>query len=372
MPFFLLAAAGAALHLTIASRTQVISAAYFGSLQERLATALQVPFHYLWKTFWPIGLSAFYPDRFSRELLSLPVLAATMVLVAGAVATWRLRRRFPELLLGGGWFAITLLPVSNLFATSPVVADRYLFLPSGGLALLIAGLLCRLPLPRRRLAILVAVLLIPLGWLTVQRNLVWHSELSLWSDTVKRSPGVAAVWFNLGRAGQKTARPGLALEAYLRAISLDRANRLALDNAAGMFPASRGTIAERRQLAVDLAAKLPPYPAGLALLGYTPARWPDQGAVEELLLNLLAVENGSPELQLALANLYRQAGAVDRAAAVYNEASRLGVGNGAAELGLAALAGAAGDRATMERQLVAARSRGGVPETVIRAVAGGN
>ena len=129
------------LHLAVARQTTVISSIYYGSWQERVAVALQIPFFYLKKTFLPTGISAFYAVDFSHKLFEPQVLLAAVMLAAVAIACCLLRHRFPELLLGVGWFFITLLPVSNLFATSPVVADRYLFLPSIGLAFLIAATL---------------------------------------------------------------------------------------------------------------------------------------------------------------------------------------------------------------------------------------
>lgn len=367
LPFVLLAGAGAALHLTIARQTAVISAAYYGSLAERVAVALQVPFFYLQKTLLPRELTAFYAENFATVITAPQTVAAALVLAAAAAAAWLLRRRLPELLLGGGWFIITLLPVSNLFATSPVVADRYIYLPSVGLAFL-AAVLCYRLCRRFKAAVVVGVLLVPLALLTQNRNRVWHDDITLWSDSAARTPQVAGVWFNLGRAWHRTPRLGLALEAYLRAVSLDPADLKALDNAATLFPSTRGSLAERRELVRELAAKLPPQPAGLALLGYTPAGWQHPDAAEELFLNLLAVDTGSVALQLALANLYREVEAYDRAMAIYGDVVKSGQGRGEAEFGLAAIAAADGNRQEMARLLALARSKGGVPENLLRSI----
>lgn len=365
LPFVLLAGGGAALHLAIARKTTVISAAYYGSLAERVAVALQIPFFYLRKTLLPLDISVFYSGNFSRSVASLPAMGAAALLVAVAVAAWLLRRRLPELLVGGGWFLITLLPVSNLFATSPVVADRYLFLPSFGLAFLAASLLARLRLPFKGAVAIVLLLLVPLALLTVSRNRVWHDDITLWSDTAARSPQVAGVWFNLGRAWHRTPQLGMALEAYLRAVSLDPGDRKSLDNAASLFPSTRGSIAARHDLVRDMAAKLPPYPAGLALLGYTAAPWRHPDAAEELLLTLLSADSRSTALQLALANLYLQVGAPERAVSIYDQIVTSGQGRGEAEFGLAAIAAAAGKPQEAKRLLDIARSKGGVPETLL-------
>lgn len=319
LPFLAVAAVGAGLHLTIAGKSSVISASYFGSFQERIAVALQIPFFYLKQTVFPAKISAFYVDDFSRSLFSPGALLAALALVLLAVLAWLLRRKLPEVTIGLGWFIITLLPVSNLFATSPVVADRYLFLPSVGLAFMLAALLARLfraPLPHLAVC---GVLLLPLSVMTLKQNSSWHDDITLWSATAKQSPAVAGVWFNLGRALHRTPQLSRALEAYLRAVKLNPADTRALDNAASLFPSTRGPIRERHQLVLSLAEQLPDYPAGLEQIGAAPLAWRYPDAAEELFLYLLAADPQSRHLRLALASFYRKMGAEDRAAAILQQ-----------------------------------------------------
>jgi hypothetical protein len=366
LPYGLIAVAGAALHLAIAGRTTVIAPTYFGSGGERLAVALQIPFFYLKQTLLPTAISAFYVDDFSRSIVAPGSLAAALALVIILSVCWTLRQRLPELALGFGWFIITLLPVSNLFATSPVIADRYLFLPAVGLAFVIAVLMERLLRGNGRLLSVAAVVALPLGVLTVAQNRVWHDDISLWRAAASRSPQVAGVWFNLGRAWHRTPELSKALEAYLRGVSLDSSDIRSLDNAAAIFPSTRGSLTMRKELVRDLAAKLPPYPAGLSLLGFTKATWRYPDAAEELLLSLLAAESGSSNLQLALANLYLQVGALDRAKKIYEEVVKAGTGQGEAEFGLAVLAAASGNRQEADRLAAISKGKGGVPELLLR------
>jgi len=367
LPFFAVSAAAAGLHIAIARQTTVISSAYGGSLPERVAIALQIPFYYLKKTLLPTGLSAFYPDLFSRSLTSLPVILSCVLLLAATLVVWRLRGRLPELGFGYGWFMITLLPVSNLFATSPVVADRYLFLPAVGPCFTVAALLGRLAVGTVRRGITAAglLLLVLLAVMTHGRNRVWRSDISLWSNTSLRSPGVAGVWYNLGRAWHRTTRLGLALDAYLRAVKLDPADQKALDNAAALFPTDLGSLVEREELVAGLAGQLPPAPAGLALIGHTDSPWSRPEAAESLFLRLMEIDRESLELRLALANLYLKVGAVDRATAIYTDIRGSGGGRGEAEFGLARIATAAGDRAAAAELLAIARKKGGVPEPLL-------
>src|SRR6185369_14327706 len=192
--------------------------------------------------------SAFYAENFSLSLGSPRVLLSALLLAVMTIIAWMLRRRYPEILLGGGWFVITLLPVSNLLATSPVVADRYLFLPSFGLAFTAATLVSRIRLPLKFTVLLLLLVLSFFAQLTFSRNRIWHDDIALWNDTALRSPRVAGVWFNLGSAWHKTPQISMALESYLRAALLDPSDIRSLDNAAALFPASRGSIDSRREL----------------------------------------------------------------------------------------------------------------------------
>jgi len=371
LPYFAVSAAAAGLHIAIARQTTVISAAYGASLVERGAIALQIPFFYLKKTLLPTGLSAFYPDLFSRSLTSLPVLLGGVLLLAVTAVVWRLRRRLPELAFGYGWFMITLLPVSNLFATSPVVADRYLFLPAIGPCFTVAALLGRLATAgsvRRGITVAGILLLVVLAAMTHGRNRVWQSDIALWSDTALRSPGVAGIWYNLARAWHRTTRLGLALDAYLRAVTLDPRDQKALDNAAALFPAALGSLAERKELVAGLAGQMPPPPAGLALIGHTDRPWSRPEAAEALFLRLLEMDRESVELRLALANLYLKVGAAERATAIYADIRGSGGGRGEAEFGLGRIAAASGDRGAAAELVAIARQKGGVPESLLRLV----
>jgi len=366
IPFFIISGAGAALYIAIARKTTVISAAYFGSFNERLAVALQIPFFYLKKSLLPFDISAFYVENLALSLSSPKVLFSVLLLITLAGGAWLLRKKAPEVLIGGGWFVITLLPVSNLLATSPVVADRYLFLPSFGLAFTAAALVSRIFKP--------CILLIPLSLLvicffavlTFKQNRIWHDDISLWRQTSLRSPQVAGVWFNLGRALHGTPQLAAALDAYLRAYRLDPADLKSLDNAASLYPSTRGPVTARHELVKSLADQLPPYPAGLSLIGYTDVQWQHPDAAEELFLYLLNADRQSLTLQLALANLYRKLGAFDRAVPVYTAIMNSGQGRGEAEFGLASVASVTGDLTEKARLLALAKAKGGVPEDLLR------
>jgi tetratricopeptide (TPR) repeat protein len=112
-------------------------------------------------------------------------LAAVSAILAAAVAR---RRKDPILFWAAGFFAIALLPVSNLiFPIGATMAERFLYLPSIGFAIAAAALLERLD---RRVPVKYAavVLLILLAGRTFARNRAWQDNLTLARNDVENAP----------------------------------------------------------------------------------------------------------------------------------------------------------------------------------------
>lgn len=91
---------------------------------------------YLQKTFWPADRTVVYPE--SSATVSEMLLWSVMLLVISALAVWQLFRK-PWFAVGWFWFMGTLVPVIGVVRVglSPV-ADRYTYLPSIGIFLLLA------------------------------------------------------------------------------------------------------------------------------------------------------------------------------------------------------------------------------------------
>jgi tetratricopeptide (TPR) repeat protein len=130
-------------------------------------------------TLWPRPLLLVHPDP--DEVLRTVGLFVHMGLVAAALIMYR-RKRY-GLITGLAIFYITLLPASRLFgsADSLNLAERYLYEPSIGLAVLLAFGLRYLLRRGDRLvaaapAVLAVFLLTPITW---ARNADWSNEVAL-------------------------------------------------------------------------------------------------------------------------------------------------------------------------------------------------
>jgi tetratricopeptide (TPR) repeat protein len=157
------------------------------------------------------------PPNIEPEVPFVPTVAGFAILAAIA-AGCALSRIQPWYALALLWFFLHLAPTNSILARADAVNDRQLYLASLG-PLALAGLAIVL-MPRWRWGALAAVAVV-LGAATIARNQDYRSEVALWSDTVRNSPGSARAWNNLGYAYQLEGRRDEARAAYERALSLD-------------------------------------------------------------------------------------------------------------------------------------------------------
>lgn len=125
------------------------------------------------------------------------------------------------------WFFLALSVESSLIPITDVIFEHRLYLPSVGLATAFAILILlaaqrssavfsgRIPL------VAASLILIGLTVATWQRNQVWGSNISLWEDVVRKSPGKARPWYNLGTYLTDAGRPTEAIPALSRAVKID-------------------------------------------------------------------------------------------------------------------------------------------------------
>ena len=162
-----------------------------------------------------------------------PVLLPEALLLASLLAAgfFGLKKRSPA---GFGilWFFLHLVPTNSFIPRLDVANERQLYLASWGLFMAVAAGadLVREKRGARWPTAVAAVLVIALGVLTVSRNTVYRSEVALWEDTVRKSPGKARPWNNLGYAYDQTGRFQDAEAAYLRALRIDPGYGLARGN----------------------------------------------------------------------------------------------------------------------------------------------
>jgi len=193
----------------------------------RLFTAPDLFLRYMRLLVWPWTLSADYSydqvpvltSLFApRALLGLALVLA--VLVAAAVSFRRRGFVFPALAI----VLLALGPVLNVVAlTGTLMAERLLYLPSVGFAILAGAMLAAWrkhmaepalgwPLPLA-LALFYAVR-------TPIRNVDWRSEEAIFRAATVASPRSAKAWFDLGNAGAKGRKDQLSIQSFQKALEI--------------------------------------------------------------------------------------------------------------------------------------------------------
>lgn len=246
--------------LFIISRSAVIGNIHFkahpATVFQRLPGALAAFADYIKLLFVPAGLHMGYGDRiFAFGLRSL---AGVVLLCSFIVYIFRIRRRGGILFFAAGWFAITLLPQSNLYPVGAYMAEHWLYLPSIGFFLAAAELL-RQAIRKGGIfkiaAISLAVAALTLySYLTIRQNSYWRDPVTFYETTIRYvsddpklytnlantyynagekeksvrlykkalelNPRGAIIYFNLGNALSDLGRRSEAMAAYKRALEL--------------------------------------------------------------------------------------------------------------------------------------------------------
>jgi tetratricopeptide (TPR) repeat protein len=314
-----------------------------GSLGMTLLTMSRVVLHYIGLLVFPLSLNADYSYNafpVTTAWTDPTALAALMVLAGLGYGWLTLVVRRPLAAFGGAWFALALLPVSQIVPHHEMVAEHFLYIPSVGFLLLVVGLVePLLTHPQRARTVYFAACLV-LGLLslrTVVRNTDWRDELTLWRKTVQTAPQSARARNNLGSAYLRRG------ELTLAQAELEEATRIKPD-----FATAHGNLGklylDRDELplavaALDRALALKPGETIPRLwLGAALMRQGQQAQAEAQFQAALNNRRSAPYARNNLGVLLARQGRFEEAAGAFREALRLMPGLAEARANLARLA----------------------------------
>jgi len=188
-----------------------------------LTQATVIP-RYFGLVLWPSGLNIDHDvplaTGFSSAVLAGIALSSALV----AAGCWLLRRR-PLIGFGILWFFLALSVESSFLPISDVMVEHRLYLPMAGVAFVAASAFATISCARPRTAFAAGLtVLVTLAGLTFARNLIWRTQLSLWSDALVKSPRKARVHVNVGTALQLEGKLDAALHYYCHALALEPNN----------------------------------------------------------------------------------------------------------------------------------------------------
>jgi tetratricopeptide (TPR) repeat protein len=178
---------------------------------------------YLGKTFSPVDLAVFYPYKYPFPLWQ--ILASCFILIGITVVVIYAIKKLPFLFVGWFWYLGTLIPVIGLVQVgSQAMADRYTYLPSIGIAIILVWSIPLLfPREDMRKKILfpagIAYLSI-LAVLTWQQCGYWENSIKLFNHALHITKDNDLVHTNLGVALMAEGKIEEAIDHYNKAIHI--------------------------------------------------------------------------------------------------------------------------------------------------------
>jgi tetratricopeptide (TPR) repeat protein len=226
-PYLLLAAA------YMAARVHALKG--FGRPSEQsLASVLLTWPSLLWfysrQVLWPFNISAFYETPWIKSARWQGFFLPLMAVAAVAAGLWLWARRSRVAAFGAIWLVVTMLPPLwgvRYFERGELAHDRYLYVPSIALALLLAMAVRKLGagqsgpfgLPVSQ-SVAVLALACLLGAATITQSVFWTNNLVLYSRGVQTAPHSALAWDHLGTEWMARKRPDKAIKIYQHALAL--------------------------------------------------------------------------------------------------------------------------------------------------------
>ncbi|MDP8265040.1 MAG: tetratricopeptide repeat protein [Candidatus Aceula lacicola] len=213
---------------------------------DHVATIFYTFLKYFFILVFPANLTAFY--------LIDPVISLTVVKIFVSVFSVLFlilyavvfAKRSPAVSFFIGWFFISSIMISNIIPIGGLFSERFMYFPSVAYCFFVGFLLYKAATSFKNSNERQTRLLVILGFLiifvlyaqkTVARNYVWKNDITLWADTIKKTPGSYRPHLYLADAYHFYGEEynDKALKSYLKALEYPEAPELRIQNSIGKF-----------------------------------------------------------------------------------------------------------------------------------------
>jgi tetratricopeptide (TPR) repeat protein len=225
VPFIFLAIASSIVTIWAQNKGGAVASLEKLPFLERILNAIVSYVAYLLKIFWPVNLAVFYP--YEQSLPLWQVFGAASILLGISIAVIYAIKKAPFLFVGWFWYMGTLVPVIGLMQVGKqAMADRYTYLPSIGIGIMIAwGVSYLLPKEEQMRKIIlipiVSVVLTILTILTSQQCGYWKNSISLFNHALQITKNNYLAQSSLGVALAAEGENEEAIVHYLAAIEIN-------------------------------------------------------------------------------------------------------------------------------------------------------
>lgn len=200
-----------------------------------LLTQFKVIIYYLKLLFFPLSQNLDYDFPRSKSIFEPATFISLSVILTIIFVALFLLKKYRLITFGILFFFLTLSIESSIFPLNDVIYEHRLYLPSIGVITAVACIFCELQNFVRKnvrfteirkasllrisgMLIFSAILLLSIA--TINRNKTWTTQISIWSDTITKSPNKARPYNGLGIALFGRGQYGLAAKSFQKAIEI--------------------------------------------------------------------------------------------------------------------------------------------------------
>lgn len=192
------------------------------SFSERVHNANIAYVSYLKNIFWPSDLALFY--YFTDSFPMWQIISSVLILCCITIWIIYSFKKRPFLLVGWLWYLGTLFPVIGLIPTNALIADHYTYLPSIGIAIIVAwsipSLIRNEHIKKNILIPSAGIIIVLLVLLTCRQCGYWKNSIELWTYTLKVTKNNSIALVNLASALFDAGNIKKAEEYYNEAIRI--------------------------------------------------------------------------------------------------------------------------------------------------------
>ncbi|MBF0459181.1 MAG: tetratricopeptide repeat protein [Nitrospirae bacterium] len=224
IPLFALSAASSVLTYYVQNTGGAVVSSDIFPLKSRIANALVSYVKYIIMMFNPTNSAVIYPIE--EHLPVWQIAGAAVFLIAVSVAAIVFIKRFPYLFTGWFWYVGTLVPVIGIVHVgSAAMADRYTYIPSVGLSIIIAMVIPGTMVNRRAVkaitAVLASAVIIACMYLTREHVKYWHDSITLFEHALSVTEDNDVAHNHLGAALSDAGRYNEAYLHYTKALQIN-------------------------------------------------------------------------------------------------------------------------------------------------------
>jgi len=193
---------------------------------ERLSSASYAYLLSFIKLLIPFNLSAFYPypDDILNETISWYTTFLLIIPLILFLFWYFYKKQKRVYLFGLAFFTFNIVLVLKIFPSQIgifMMADRYTYIPSIGVFIILYYLIDKINLNHKLLLLFAFIYISGLSIYAFERNKTWKNSIALWSDVQKKYPDNAWVLNMKGKAYASENRYDAAIKTFRQAINIE-------------------------------------------------------------------------------------------------------------------------------------------------------